>query len=94
MRKDELQQQQPLFYHALENACMNHRVANAYLLSGPYGTLKHEAALLFAKSVFCEQHHGIACEECNTCRRVEEGLYADMYYILHKRCRYCDSKVL
>ena len=78
MRKDELQQQQPLFYHALENACMNHRVANAYLLSGPHGTLKHEAALLFAKSIFCEQHHGIACEECNTCRRVEEGLYADM----------------
>ena len=31
MRKDELQQQQPLFYHALENACMNHRVSNAYL---------------------------------------------------------------
>lgn len=78
MRKDELQQQQPLFYHALENACMNHRVANAYLLSGPHGTLKHEAALLFAKSIFCEEHHGIACEECNTCRRVEEGLYADM----------------
>ena len=36
MRKDELQQQQPLFYHALENACMNHRVANAYLLYGPH----------------------------------------------------------
>ena len=47
MRKDELQQQQPLFYHALENACMNHRVANAYLLSGPHGTLKHEAAPSF-----------------------------------------------
>ena len=78
MRKDELQQQQPLFYHALENACMNHRVANAYLLSGPHGTLKHEAALLFAKSIFCKRHQGVACEECNTCRRVDEGLYADM----------------
>lgn len=68
MRKDELQQQQPLFYHALENACMNHRVANAYLLSGPHGTLKHEAALLFAKSIFCEEHHGISCKNSDNTR--------------------------
>lgn len=73
-----LKEQQPLFYHALENACMHNRITNAYLLSGPHGTLKHEAAILFAQSIFCEKQQGIACQECNTCHRVKSQEFTDM----------------
>ena len=79
MRKDELQQQQPLFYHALENACMNHRVANAYLLSRYLMEPLNMKLLFYSQRVsFVSGTKGVACEECNTCRRVDEGLYADM----------------
>lgn len=78
MLKDLLKKQQPVVYQALENACRNDKIANAYLFTGPYGTIKHEAALLLAESIFCEKKDGLACEECNTCRRVREGLYGDL----------------
>lgn len=78
MLKDQLKKRQPIVYRALENACSNDRISNAYLFSGPGGTMKNEAALLLAQSIFCEKGHGLACEECNTCRRVREGLYTDL----------------
>ena len=78
MLKDQLKRQQPVVYRALENACKRDGVSNAYLFRGPYGTMKNEAALLLAQSIFCTEGDGLACEECNTCRRVREGLYTDL----------------
>ena len=78
MKREMLKKQQPVVYQALENACNSKRISNAYLFSGPYGTPKHEAAILLAQSIFCEKQSGLACGVCNNCRRVEEGLYADM----------------
>lgn len=77
MLKELLKEQQPIVYKALENACLQHEVSSAYLFSGPYGTPKKEAAILLAQSIFCEQE-GLACETCNTCRRVKENSYADL----------------
>ena len=85
MLKDQLKKQQPIVYRALENACANDRVMNAYLFSGPYGTMKNEAALLLAQSIFCSESEGLACEECNTCRRVREGLYTDLIVLDGKK---------
>ncbi len=85
MLKDQLKKQQPIVYRALENACANDRVMNAYLFSGPYGTMKNEAALLLAQSIFCSETNGLACEECNTCRRVREGLYTDLIVLDGKK---------
>ena len=78
MKQEMLEKQQPVVYQALQNACTAGRISNAYLFSGPYGTPKHEAAILLAQSIFCEKHNGLACGICNNCRRVEEGLYADL----------------
>jgi DNA polymerase-3 subunit delta' len=78
MLKDLLKQQQPIVYQALNNACLADRVSSAYLFTGPFGTPKYEAAILLAESIFCEKQDGLACEECNTCRRVREGSYADL----------------
>ncbi len=78
MYRELLERQQPIVYRALVNALHGERVSNAYLFSGPFGTPKHEAALFLAESLFCEREGAIACEECNNCRRVREGLYADL----------------
>ncbi len=78
MLKDLLKEQQPVVYRALKNACQNDRVSNAYLFAGPEGTPKHEAAILLAESIFCREGDGLACEECNTCRRIREGVYGDL----------------
>ena len=78
MIKELLEKQQPVVYRALNRACRDQRISSAYLFTGPYGTPKYETAVLLAQSILCEKGEGLACEECNTCRRVREGLYADM----------------
>ena len=78
MRKELLQKTQPVVYRALKNACTKDRVHNAYLFSGPAGTHKFDAALLLAMSLLCTESDGLACEQCNTCRRVLEGEHADV----------------
>ncbi len=78
MIKELLEKEQPIVYRALNRACRDQRISSAYLFTGPYGTPKYEAALLLAQSILCEETDGLACEECNTCRRVREGLYADL----------------
>lgn len=78
MIKALLEKQQPIVYHALKSACEDKRISSAYLFTGPYGTPKYEAAILLAQSILCENENGLACEECNTCRRVKEGKYADL----------------
>lgn len=78
MNKEELKEQQPVVYQALNRACREHRISSAYLFSGPYGTPKYETAVLLAQSIFCEKQDGLACGTCNTCRRVAEGKYTDL----------------
>lgn len=73
-----LEDSQPIVYHALDHAVRQNRISSAWLFSGPCNTPKYEAAILLAQSIFCEKQDGLACEECNTCRRVKEGQYADM----------------
>ena len=80
MLKELLEEQQPIVYRALKTAAEENRIAGAYLFTGPAGTLKHEAALLLAQTLFCGENR-LACETCNTCRRVREGLYADLRWI-------------
>lgn len=78
MIKDLLEKTQPVVYHALDHAVKEQRISSAWLFSGPAGTPKYEAALLLAQSIFCEEQGQLACETCNTCRRVKEGLYTDL----------------
>ena len=46
----------------------NHRIANAYLFSGPKGSGKEAIALKFAANVNCAVIEG-PCGECSSCRR-------------------------
>lgn len=79
MIKELLQEEQPIVYHALSNAVNEGRISSAWLFTGPYGTPKYEAAILLAQSIFCEENKdSLACETCNTCRRVKDGIYSDL----------------
>jgi DNA polymerase-3 subunit delta' len=49
--------------------------SHAYLFSGPSGAGKSEAALAFAAGLACADN---GCGECNTCRRVLEGVHPDV----------------
>ena len=49
--------------------------SHAYLLSGPPGVGKTEAALAFAAGLACPEG---GCGACTTCRRVKEGLHPDI----------------
>lgn len=79
MLKERIQKEEPLVYEMFSNALETKRVPSAILLSGPKGTPKKEAAQLLAMSILCGKNT-LACEECETCRRVCEGTYGD--YIL------------
>jgi DNA polymerase-3 subunit delta' len=49
--------------------------SHAYLFFGPGGAGKSEAALAFAAGLVCPES---GCGECNTCRRVVDGVHPDV----------------
>ena len=82
MVREQLQLNQPVVYKTLRNAIKNDRLSHCYLFSGQKSAMTKEAAVLLAQSIICEnrQDH-LACECCNSCRRIAEGNYADIIYL-------------
>lgn len=55
------------------------RVHPCLLFIGPEKEDKLEAALSFARSVFCSQKKGNSfCGECSSCKRIEKGIFPDL----------------
>lgn len=67
----------------LRNAVRKGELAHAYLLEGPRGSGKVEAAMLLAETLFCEQPRdgGEPCRECRNCRRIISGNHPDVLRI-------------
>ncbi len=80
MIKDELKKYEPKIYKILENALKNDKVSHLYLLAGPANPLKLDTAYLLAQSII-EDKGEYACEVCDTCRRIKEGIYYDMVFV-------------
>ncbi len=57
---------------------------HAYLLVGPAGTGKREAALSFGAQLVCERG---GCGECNDCLRAVAGLHPDVRHIAREGAR-------
>lgn len=72
-----LQENQKLVYQTFVNSLNNNRLSHAYLLTGNEGTPLLETALFLAKSLLCPEKNPLACENCLTCLRFDEGNYAD-----------------
>ena len=73
-----LQKYQPIIYKTFVNASKEEKLSHAYLLSGSIGMPLKETALYLAKSLICDNPNPLACEQCMTCLRVDEGNYSDL----------------
>lgn len=77
--QERLKIEQPIVYHTLHNALKEKKLAHAFMFVGPKGTPTRQTALLLAQSLVCESPNGnFGCEECNACKRIEEGNYTDL----------------
>lgn len=88
MNKEQLDRNQPIVFRVLSNALKHNRLAHAYLFTGPKGSIKEDVALFFAQSLVCEHpdENGMACMECETCKRMEKEESIDFRWI-HKDTR-------
>ena len=76
-----LNKHQPIIYNTIANAIEKNHLSHAYLLSGAPGMPLGEVALFIAKSILCEHRNPLACNNCITCMRIDEGNYLDIKII-------------
>ncbi|MCQ3035680.1 MAG: hypothetical protein MJ248_05675 [Bacilli bacterium] len=76
-----LNKHQPIIFHTIVNAIEQDHLSHAYLLCGSPGMPLNEVALFIAKSIICEHRNPLACNECLTCLRIDEGNYLDIKII-------------
>ncbi len=67
-----------------ENAWRQHRLAHAYLFTGPDGVGKKRFARELARALLCEARPTdqlVACERCDACIQAEAGTHPDLHVI-------------
>ena len=72
-----LETKQPILYRTFLRALENKRLSHAYLISGNPGTPLFEVAKHLAKTILCDHPNPLACDECITCTRIDNGNYPD-----------------
>lgn len=65
----------------LKNAIRFGRIANAYIFSGPVDVGKEFVATNFAKALNCLSNGEKPCDECISCRKIDDGNHADVMVI-------------
>jgi len=63
----------------LQHAIKRHRIAHAYLFSGPDGIGKRLIAVAFGKILLCQTGNG--CNQCAACNKVEHGNHPDIHVL-------------
>lgn len=76
-----LKKYQPVVYKTFVNAIESNHLSHAYLLSGSPGMRLKDAAMYLTKSLLCDDRNPLACNNCITCLRIDEGNYADVIVV-------------
>jgi DNA polymerase-3 subunit delta' len=64
-------------HHSLERG----RLAHAYLFAGPRGSGKDAMARTLAKALNCLEKRHDSCDQCDSCRRIDDGVHPDVYWV-------------
>lgn len=80
MNSTQLKETQAVVYRVLSQSLLGDNVSQGYLFVGDKGTPMLETAKLLAKSILCTHRKldGFACEECDSCMRVENENFTDL----------------
>ena len=54
------------------------RLHHAYLFYGDEGIGKFESALNYAKAILCERNNGTYCDECKSCKMIDQYKHPDV----------------
>ncbi len=73
-----VREKQKVLSRIFSNALNSDKLSHAYLLIGESGTPLMEIGTFLAKSILCDHPDPLACEECITCTRIDEGNYPDL----------------
>lgn len=65
----------------LRRSLQRGRLAHAYLFTGPRGCGKELVARTLAQALNCPKKDHEACGQCDSCRRIEEGVHPDVYWV-------------
>lgn len=57
------------------------RLAHAYLFIGSRGSGKEEVARTLAKALNCEKKKFDSCDECDSCKRIQQGNHPDIHWV-------------
>src|SRR6266478_5205479 len=77
---NDLQEQRPVA-EQLQRSLERGRLAHAYLFAGPRGSGKEAMARTLAKALNCLEKDHDSCDRCDSCRRVDEGVHPDVYWV-------------
>ena len=73
-----LEKYQPIVYQTFVNSLKKNTLSHAYLLVGSPGTPLYDVAKYLAKSILCDNHSPLACNNCITCLRFDSDNYPDV----------------
>ncbi len=68
----------------LQKALEQNQVSHAYIINGERESGKLMLAQTFVQAYFCENEVAEACEECQSCKKVERGNHPDVIYVTHE----------
>lgn len=78
--RETLEKYEQNLYRLFLNSRKRDRLSGAYILYGPKNAPLRDLALYLAKSLGCEKSE-LACNECDSCKRFEEGIRPDFILI-------------